>query len=360
MIPQSGSFSVSSSQENTAKKKGCKFWTWIGVIGLLLLMFVISWVFLLVGVLISEDCHPIPERVEQSQVKHHELPQFGKSGVSKSSHKVFSFVQVFTPSLEEIDACRSLMNCWAVIDKVNRLNPAPKFVLIEASFRPLQLEAQRFDRAIKRLYKLLTLFNWNITLVFIPGDTSSDAFTGNSLNEYTDNFGSDHFDFYINQIKFIVLDSNYDYPSIDDINMSQSKSEHSSFMSLTLDETKDHKTYNHVIVIRSSLKGFNENSSTNGIVDGQNNSSSGMRDHSISFLDELSKYDKITLVTFDGRVKQNGFFANNNWSPPNIPYADLEIEYKKIKRLFLATGLSSRSYRLFTVFQGDVEQQIVL
>ena len=132
--------------------------------------------------------------------------------------------------------------------------------------------------------------------------------------------------------------------------MSQSKSEHESWMSLSFEDSKEHN-YNHLIVIRAALRGFQSNSSSSSEMN--TDASTSMRDRSHKFLDELNKYPRTTLITFEGRTHQQSFDFNSL-----MQSSSLEKEYKKIKRIFLANGLSNKSYRLFTVFDADVEQQV--
>lgn len=363
-------------------QRDLKSWTILCITAFLLLVFASSWVFLLEEFVTADD-QDIPERIAESKASHHELSKFGRSSASMNSKDSIHFVQVFTPSLRDLDSCHTLRSCWTVIDEVNQLKPAPKFVMIEAPFRPGKMSEDRFNKIIKKLYKLMTMFKENIILVFVPGEASFDSFTEKTLNEYTNNFGSDHFEFFVNQNKFIVLDSNYDYPSIDAINMTQSRTEHSildpsSFTSHTLDETKDNNLYSHVIVIRSALKGFNENATNNIPMMTQDAppSSQSSRDVTFKFLEELAKYKKVTLITFDGRISRSNYGVQDfgqSFDSSDLPQrrqhpdaSSLKKEYRNpittanyIDSIFLATGLSSKCYRLFTVSENNVESKLL-
>jgi len=364
-------------------KNRALFWTNILIIVITLLLFFSCIAFIVTDQLLW---HPniIPSvKVKSCFVRHHELNKydklsyfnFKKNTMTLNSQQLpLSFIQVFTPPLEEIENCVKT-KCWPVIQRINQLTPIPEIVLLDTPFRPSIWQPDRFQKCIKKFYKLLDSFHKNITFVFVPAEVSSGPFTPEAsftlsiLQEYKDNFGSDHFEFFVKGSKFIVINSNFDYLSFQQnqqnqnqinplgIELSDSKSEQEAWLSLSLEDSRGQDTsqgkYQGLIVIRSGLRGFQDNSTS------MDPNSNTMRAITMSVLDDLTKYPGVSVVSFEGRDrgKDNPLGSTNVLGSRGGK--GLKTEYKRIKSIFLASGLSSRSYRVFTLFGEDVEQQIV-
>lgn len=131
-----------------------------------------------------------------------------------------------------------------------------------------------------------------IPLVLVSdGHEPGEPVKRESVENFKDNFGDDHYDFVVGGVKVIVANSNFDYGDVTDVY--DLSLEHNNWLALSLRDSEEHD-YKHVIVIQHALFGFTR-SSTHA-----NNNLTGQETRSAFYLEKLAKGGADFMLTYQG------------------------------------------------------------
>ena len=260
----------------------------------------------------------------------------------------FCFVQLFAPCheiLASIGSCKSQSSeqgsgyDWKVAEKIKALDPQPAFAMIDAPTKLMSWSDDYYRNVTKGELNLILiallcnqkcpgfvklLSDLDIPLILIPGQTTpieagaGQPITGQSIvgmiSSYKETYGEDHFEFYVQGVKFIVTNSVYDYadhvlPTFDlAADIQPAVFEYESWLSLSLEESRS-GDYQHVILLRNSLESF-EPAQRKDNLNGSTQDELITRDakHSMTqrFLDKIINYDVQNVITFEGREQCQG------------------------------------------------------
>lgn len=269
-------------------------------------------------------------------------------------------------SSEESSKRKESQVCWQTIRQINTLNPLPSFVILNVPMKHPVWEESFYEKVIKGFYRLTEHIHFNITRVIVPGELQPpNAFTRDAVDAFVQKFGDDHYEFVLSGVKFIVSDSNYDYKTFTENGtrgVGDLKAEQESWISQSLEDSR-RQPYKHVVIIRAGLPKF--------VADFPVPDDDPVRVATLRFLDDAAKYDRVSVITYEGinnrtsfprleanRQSQNtSLFTEREHNHPFI-HRGLEREYKKIKRIFLSTEFDTKDFRLFHIYENDIEQQI--